>query len=195
MTRLWHSTFQEQEESPSTGRRFAPDEVMVRKMQTPTAGEPSGYCDVCEQLVKLSCLKFNEQRWNTDQSTSCAACRKYGDPHDRQPESRHKYTCWSCHAHDGNFYEDKTIGSDLLLCESCVQASGIPEDFKLVGHAAETALKPATWYQSRDRRGECDSCHDTNVQIAETLSLPAWLLKKGKYHVCLECAEIARGMV
>jgi hypothetical protein len=140
---LWHSTFQLPDDAASNARRFAPDEVYTRKLQTPTLGEASGYCDTCGQRVSLTVLHFNEQRWNTEQSAECSACRKYGAPQDRQPVTESKHT-----------YE-------------------------------------LDWYKSRSRLGGCQVCGDSSVELAETFSLPAWLLKKHKYHVCRECAALA----
>lgn len=144
MPRLWHSiTEAYTDDAPAMGKRFAPDEVWTRKMQSPLVGEASGYCDTCGMRVKLSLLHFNEQRWNCHQSAECSACRKYGSPVHRQPVTEAK------------------------------------REFEL------------DWYKSRVRQGTCQVCGEVS-DLAETFSLPAWLLKLKKYHVCRECAAIAK---
>ncbi len=184
------------DDAPPTGRRFAPDELMVRKMQAAVHGEPSGYCDVCGQMVRLNTLRFNEQRWNTDQSASCSACRKYGDPHGREPANlRHKYTCDYCESHTDRFYRVASL--NMLLCWQCIKREKLQDSCEYVGTTpnGEGMINIDTkWYESRRRLGTCQVCGDDHIQLAETFNLPGWLLKKQKYHVCLECAELAREM-
>lgn len=144
-TRLWHPNDYGNDAAQvegSAGRRFPVDEVMLRQMQRPIGNEPSGYCDSCNQRVKATALRPNEQRWNTDQTCTCAACLKYGSPAGRRPVAERK------------------------------------REFS------------QTWYQSRDRLILCEVCGSQGSE-AEVLSLPAWLLKAKKYHVCRECAAVA----
>ncbi len=83
-TRLWHTLGGEVSESNSGQRRkFIPDEEFYRKFIAAVDGEWSAYCDTCGNRVKAQYAKFNEQRWNMDQTVVCAACIKYGDPHGR----------------------------------------------------------------------------------------------------------------
>lgn len=157
MPRLWHSITDATvpDDTPSKQRRWRVTEDQYRRMIAAEYGKPSAKCDVCCNLVKLEFVRWNEQRWNADQSCTCTACAKYGDPHNRpDPDEDTEYALV-----DGELHQ-----------------------------VFDTA-----WFKTPVMNiGECQVCHDTDVALAYTFNLPAWLIKRGARHVCLMCSEAAK---